>query len=245
MHRYLQTNKLVDLKDAISMTRTAVELTKNNHQAVLGAALGNLGTMLLERAARTTKNDDLAEALQYSTWALECLSDRDADRAVVLATVGSILARRYERIGEGHDLEEAISRVQTAARIQKSLEGDSFSALVFHNLGSLLEKRYECTGKRDDLQHAIDTMREATAISPEDPQMLAGIELSLTNLLIRKYECTGNLQDLANALPEVRTAVQAAPELPELEAILSRLGRLARVQYSMRMYPSQTTEAAQ
>lgn len=74
----------------------------------------------------------------------------------MLATVSHILASRHERVGESQDLEEAISRMRTAVRIQSTKGEVSLLAIMFNNLGGLLFRRYGCAGRKEDLKEAED-----------------------------------------------------------------------------------------
>lgn len=238
-HRYLQTRDGHDLEDTISTMRTAVALAKETQSAILGPALGNLAALLLEQFKSTGRDAGLNEALQLATWALDCLSDRDADRALVLATLGNILASQYNRSRKSQHLEEAISSLQVATQTQSLPDNGAFLAVVSNNLACVLGRRYENTGRREDLTDAITGALEATEIRLSNyPLLMAGVSSNLASLLARQYESTGKLDSLANALFELRIVTEVSPEFPELDALLGQLGGLAKGQHALRAQPT-------
>lgn len=238
-HRYLQTGDRHDLKNAISTMRTAVASAKESQSAVLGAALGNLAVLLLEEAKSTGKDATLNEASQLATWALDCLSDRDPDRARVFATRGNILASQFERSGRPQDLEEAVSSFRRATATWSGPDDDAFPAVVSNNLSCVLGKRYEITGRRKDLNNAITGALDATKrLSADHLPLMPGISSNLASLLARQYESTGLLDCLSNALFELRIVTELAPESPELDVLLRRLGGVAKEQHTLRVQPT-------
>ena len=90
-HRYRQTKDSQDLEDAISNIRRAVSLARETRPDILGPALGNLAALSLEHSKAKGKIDDLNEARQLATWALECLPNGDINHALVLNTLGNLL----------------------------------------------------------------------------------------------------------------------------------------------------------
>lgn len=139
-------------------------------------------------------------------------------------------------MGEGQDLEEAISRMRTAVRIQSTKGEGSLLAIMFNNLGGLLFRRYGCAGRKEDQKEALSTtLTAAKMVSSDDTQLLAGISINLAILLVKTYEFTGKLEDLGNALFEARIAATgAASEMSELDILLRHLWGLARMQHSGR-----------
>jgi hypothetical protein len=224
-----------DLEDAISNMRTAVALAKETQPVILGPALGNLAALFLEQFKLTGNDAGLNEALRLATWALECLSDGHADRALVLATLGNILTSQYDRSGRSQDLEEAVSSLQAATQARIPPDDSAFPAVVSNNLACVLGKRYENTGRREDLNDAVTSALEATNVRLSNyPSLMAGVASTLASLLMRQYKTTGMLDSLANALFELRIVTEIAPELPELDTLLGQLGSLAMKQHTLR-----------
>lgn len=234
-HRYLETRDVHDLENAISNMRSAISLTKDTQSAILGPALGNLAALLLEQFRSTRKDIVLNEARQLSTWALECLSDFDANRAQVLATLGTILTSQYDRSGRTLDLEEAITSLYTATRVRSLPDNSTFPAVVLNNLSCVLEKRYENTGRREDLNDAVTSALEATEASLSNhPSLSAGVGLTLASLLLRQYKATEKLGSLANALFELRIVTEISTQDSKLDTLLGHLGSLAIEQHALR-----------
>lgn len=234
-HRYMETRDAHDLENAISNMRSAITLTKDTQSAILGPALGNLAALLLEHFRSTRKNTGLNEARQLATWALECLSDCDANQAQVLATLGTILTSQYDRSGRTLDLEEAISSLYIATQVRSLSDNSTFRAVVLNNLSCVLAKRYEITGRREDLNDAVTSALEATEVSLSNhPTLLAGVGLTLASLLLRQYKATGNLDSLTNALFELRIVTEISSEDSKLDTLLSQLGGLAIEQHTLR-----------
>jgi hypothetical protein len=137
--------------------------------------LGNLAALSLEQLKSTGKDTGLNEARQLATWALECLSDGDADRALVLATLSNILISQYERSTRSQDLKEAISSLQVAAQARSILEHSTFPAVVLNNLACVLGRGYEIVGRRADISDAIISTLEATRVRlTNHPSLMAG-----------------------------------------------------------------------
>ncbi|KAJ5528137.1 hypothetical protein N7513_012296 [Penicillium frequentans] len=215
--------------------RTAVALSKERQSPFLGPALGNLAALLLEQSKSTGRDAGLNEALQMAYWALDCLSDGDAARAPVLATLGIILFSQYDCLSRLQDLEDAIYSLQIAIQT-RSLPGDgAFSAAVLNNLACALGRRYEYTGRREDLNDAITSALEATQIElSDDPNLMAAVGSNLANLLARQYGSIGEFDSLSNALFEARIVTEVAPEMPQLDALLGHIGGLAEGQQALR-----------
>jgi nitrate reductase NapE component len=238
-HQYLQTRDSHNLEDAISTMRKVVALVKGAQSDILGPALGNLAALLLEQFKLTGRDTALNEALQLARWALDCLSDRDADHSVLLATLGSILASQYDRLKRTQDLEDAISSLQIATRTQSPSDDGDLPAVVLNNLACVMGRRYENSGRREDLNDAITSALDATEMGLSNcPSLLAGVGSTLAGLLARQYESTGQLDSLANALFELRIVTEVEPEFPELDALLVQLGGLAKEQHALRAQPT-------
>lgn len=92
--------------------------------------MGNLAALLLKKFKSTGRDAGLNEALQLAKWALDCLSGRDADRALVLATHGNILASQYDRSRRTRDLEEATFSLQVTTQTGRPPDDGAFPAIV-------------------------------------------------------------------------------------------------------------------
>ncbi|KAJ5802108.1 uncharacterized protein N7503_004558 [Penicillium pulvis] len=222
--------------------RTAVALSKERQSSFLGPALGNLAALLLERFKSTGRDAGLDEAVQMTYWALDCLSDGDPDRALVLATLGIILSSQYDCLSRPQDLEDAIYSLQIALQTWSPRGDGTFPAAVSNNLACALGRRYEYTGRREDLNDAITSALEATQIElSDDPTLMAAVGSNLANLLARQYESIGDFDSLSNALFEARIVTEVAPELQQLDALLGHISGLAEGQHALRTQATTTT----
>lgn len=218
--RYRKTGRHADLKEAISATRIAINISAAN-DPLAPTLLNNLGSLLLLRHHHLGKQGDLDLAQYYTRQALDFISVDDKRFHQVLATIGAVRAARYDQQDNFADLEVAICKIQESLELRPMNETLPISLL--NNLGALLWRRYRLTGRPQELDESILYLSKA----------LEGIAGSTTERVIclincgfafvQRYRLVEQLGDLDSALRHAQELMQLDPENDQLGDLLGGL----------------------
>ncbi|KAF6745227.1 CHAT domain-containing protein [Ephemerocybe angulata] len=230
---------LTDLNNAILLLQQAVDLISGRDGA-LPSQLCNLGAALAHRFEWRGDLADIDYAIALLQQAVELtprghatlptrltatdLTPRgSADLPGYLSSLGTSVARRYERTNELSDITEAISMQQKAVEI--TLPGHPSLAGSLNNLGSSLMWRFERTRDIADIDGAISVTQKAVQLTSEGSYHLPTFLNNLGSAFSRRFGQTGNLPDLVDA---ISVQLRVAELLPQghvnLPACLSNLG---------------------
>ncbi|KAH0430364.1 hypothetical protein CcaCcLH18_07876 [Colletotrichum camelliae] len=114
--RYISTNALDDLEEAIRAIKQSLEGIPEGHP-YRGGQLSNLSIILSARYSRTGGMVDLEEAIRIARQAVETTPEDHPDRARRSNNLGNRLGARYSRTGAMADLEEAIRVARQAVEV--------------------------------------------------------------------------------------------------------------------------------
>ncbi|KUL81295.1 hypothetical protein ZTR_09390 [Talaromyces verruculosus] len=221
---------MVELEEAIQVTRQAVEATPDDHPDRAGQ-LNNLGSHLGDRYSRTGAMADLEEAIEVTRQAVETTPDDNPDRAMYSNNLGIRLSDRYSRTGSMADLEGAIKVTRQA--VETTPDNHPNRAMYLNNLGIRLGNRYSRTGAMADLEEAIQVTRQAVDATPDNHPNRAGTLNNLGTSLIDRYSRTGAMADLEEAIQMAREAVYATQaDHPDRAVCLTNLGNCLDDRYS-------------
>lgn len=154
---------------------------------------------------------------------MELTSEGHPNQAAQLNNLGLALRRRFDRLGDLGDLDNAISSQQKAVKLTP--EGHPSLPPRLDNLGAALRRRFACLGNREDIDNAMSCLQRALDLTPEDDPEYLGQLSNLGIALLNRFERLGIIKDIDNAIHGLRKAVDLAPEGdPDLPGRLSNLG---------------------
>ncbi|KAF7594157.1 hypothetical protein BBP40_010006 [Aspergillus hancockii] len=138
---------------AVGSSEAASALIPDDHPDRAGI-LANHGLWLGERARVSHSESDLETAICacHKALSLNMKTYSRATRRIVLNTLGSLLALRYEWNDRIEDLNEAISRQRES--LAQALENHAQSGKVLFNLGTYLDARYKSLSQPQDHEDA-------------------------------------------------------------------------------------------
>ncbi|RPA88524.1 hypothetical protein L873DRAFT_1632231, partial [Choiromyces venosus 120613-1] len=156
---------------------------------------------------QTDDLDFLKEAIALAESAVTLTTPLHPNRAILFP--GADLFRRYERLGNMADLNEAIIEMEKA--LEACYPGTPGRAGMLHNWSTMLVKRFERLGDINDLDKAAriseDIVREAIAGS----QIHIYALFNLGTILLERFKRIGNLEDLQKAIKHGEAALAATP----------------------------------
>jgi tetratricopeptide (TPR) repeat protein len=218
--RFGHLGELVDLENAISNQRRAVELADDKHPSK-PAYLLNLGISQHTRFGRLGELADLENAISNQQKAVELTDDGHPVKPMSLSNLGNSQKTRFRRLGDLVDIENAISNQQKAVE----LTDDRSKPGCLSNLGISQQARFGCLGELADLENAISNQQKAVILTddghPSKPGRLSNLGNSQTTRFVR----FGELGDLENAISNEQKAVELTDDgHPDKPMYLSNLG---------------------
>jgi CHAT domain-containing protein/tetratricopeptide (TPR) repeat protein len=183
-----------------------------------GPSLADSSRAVLAMALADGGEAKVQEVLGILRRTIELLHDEHPDRAPVQGVLLDGLLRRYQRLRNRSDLDEAISAGRAALPRLPGTGKDLVMCLG--NLGIALNLRFAYRGAPGDLDDAVDLIeRSIAAMTPEDNLLhmaYAGLSLALNS----RFTMGRDLGDLTRAVQAMAAAVELCPEdderLPEL-----------------------------
>ncbi|PKY00861.1 hypothetical protein P168DRAFT_321920 [Aspergillus campestris IBT 28561] len=132
-NRYDRTGAMLDLEEAISQIRTAIDIQRHfNDTDLLATILSNLGCILWRRYQRTGSSENLHEAFTAITKAAAAVSPDNAGLlGSIWTNLAGLLARQYEITGMLDHLRNAVFEAREVAHAApESPELDSLLSLL-------------------------------------------------------------------------------------------------------------------
>ncbi|KZV59330.1 hypothetical protein PENSPDRAFT_595676 [Peniophora sp. CONT] len=208
--RFERVGEPGDLEAAISVLRSAVELTPDGHPEK-PYRMNNLVCALLRRFERIGDLGDLEASITVQRRAVELTPDGHPDKPAQMYNLGSTLQRRFERrVGELADLEAAISVNRNS--VELTPDGHPRKPGRMNNLGNALQSRFQRVGELDDLEAAISVQRRAVELTPDGHSDKPGGMNNLGSALQSRYRRVGELVDLEAAIAVQCRAVDLMPD---------------------------------
>ncbi|KAI0538637.1 hypothetical protein GGR58DRAFT_525907 [Xylaria digitata] len=199
-----RTRTMVDLEEAIQVTREAANKTIGNLNKA--PILDTLGYLLDTRFESTDSIADIHEAVQITQ---EVVSGTSSN-PIYLNSLCTHLSDLSLRTGKIAHLEEAI-RAQRAAVVRAENDDREWSRYL-HLLGYCLYLRYSEIEVESDLEEAIQLLQEAGDSAPEDSPHKAIYLTKLSMYLGARHKRTGAKTDLDEAIRLAHFALAAAPK---------------------------------
>ncbi|WP_157239230.1 CHAT domain-containing protein [Catenuloplanes japonicus] len=218
--RYIRSGQSADVDESVALASSVVS-DPEARGMLRSIAVDVLTGLLLVRYQIHGQLADLDAVIAHG----RAMSRRDPsiNLAGWLSNLGLALRIRFERIGEGGDLDESIALHREAAALTPAT--DPSRGRYLSNLGLALRIRFERNGDFADLGEAVAVTREAVESSPPDAPDLYRLLTNLGVALRERYVHQGNAEDLSEAIHSGQIAVALLPEgHPDRAGALLNLG---------------------
>ena len=203
---YDRTNRVGLLDQGVEQLRIGLRAPERSRRATL---LANLAGLLLARAMRSERDDDLAEAVASGREAVDLTPPGDQDLSRRLANLGLALEQSFERWGRETDLTEAVGTHRRACAVASGPRRQA------HHLGALastLMLRYWTYGVSADRVEAIELHRRAvdllSAGERDHPRLVA----NLAAALMSRSGMSPAAAEIGEAVQLLRAAVRETPD---------------------------------
>ena len=208
---YDRTNRVGLLDRGVEQLRIGLRAPEHSRRATL---LANLAGLLLARAIRSERDDDLTEAMAAARAAVDLTPPGDQDLSRRLANLGLALEQSFERWGREADLAEAVGTHRRACAAASDPRRQA------HHLGALasaLMLRYWIHGVSADRQEAIALHRRAvgllSAAEPDRQRLVANLANALMSRSGENPAAAGAATaEVAEAVQLLRTVVRETPD---------------------------------
>ncbi|MGW1846423.1 CHAT domain-containing protein [Streptomyces sp. NPDC001966] len=219
--RFELTGDVADVDRAVRHARTVVAASPDTDPANTQDRT-NLGNALLTQFEATRRPGLLREAVAAMTAAVKTAGPEHVNRPLALSGLSRVLHARYLLSGDVQDLDDAVSAIENALRVER--ERSRPRPQSFNTHGIVLRALADATGERVHLDAAVDAHRAALRLTtPEHPQR-AMYASNLGNVLLYRHE--GGPDPLPVSFGTVHLGSGRRPRLPrEIEEGLSSLVR--------------------
>ncbi|RXW23183.1 hypothetical protein EST38_g2665 [Candolleomyces aberdarensis] len=221
--RFERTGNLVDLDEAVSNQKSAVNLVPDSNQTLKSSSHNNLGISLTLRFERTGTISDIEDAITSLRNAVALsvpLPETDEpvrkpnDILVTVARINNLsiaLLRRFERGSALEDIQEAILYQQKV--VQFTPHGHPDLPARLNNLGKFLHARFSRMDDASDLATAISCQLKAVELLPNDhPDLPAWLNNLGGSFLTRMNKTSGSsVSDIDRATTAFQRAIQLTP----------------------------------
>jgi CHAT domain-containing protein/tetratricopeptide (TPR) repeat protein len=209
-----------ELEEAVDRARDAVAHAEASASRQLGWCCRVLGACLGARFDVDGSLRDLNEAIEAARRALESEPDEPGHATIL----GSLLRRRFVRLAEKADIDDAI------AYGRRSLEGvrddDPNVPARLTNLGNALLDRAQATSDLNDLAAAADAHAEAVRLTQPGDWQLASRLNNEGNSASASYDASGDPAHLERAIAAYEASIEATgPTASELASREFNLGK--------------------
>ena len=203
--KFLETNDIRDLEEAIGHHRAALALRPEGHPD-RHWSLSQLGWCLDDRYRKQGTLPDLEEAITLGRAALDLRPEGHPNRSDSLNDLAFYLMNRYDAQGNTADLEESITLGQAALELWPPGHPDRH--LVLDTLGTVLRRRFLKLGSDADLNEAISLLRSALDLQPEGDDSRPGSLHELALCFSNRYDKQASIADLEEAITLGRTVLE-------------------------------------
>ncbi|KAJ2931097.1 hypothetical protein H1R20_g5979, partial [Candolleomyces eurysporus] len=219
--RFERTGNLVDLDEAISNQKSAVDLVPDSNQTLKSSSHNNLGISLTFRFERTGAISDIEDAITSLRNAValsvplpetDKYTSKPNDILVTVTRMNNLsiaLLRRFERGSALEDIQEAILHQQKV--VQFTPHGHPDLPARLNNLGRFLYARFNRMDDASDLTTAISCQLKAVDLLPNDHPDLPAWLNNLGGSFLTRMNKTSNSS--ASDIDRATTAFQRAIEL--------------------------------
>jgi tetratricopeptide (TPR) repeat protein len=126
VRRYSSTGDIADIQRSLQLTRESVAVASTDHSRAI--ALSGLGTVLLLEYRRTSRADELDEAIRLLQSSVDLTPAQQPQWAHRLHRLGNALRERFELSFEPSDALRAVDSFELASRSTSGTVSDRFAA---------------------------------------------------------------------------------------------------------------------
>lgn len=228
MQWYNKTGNTAYLDEAAKDCREALKTIHGDEYSLHTTLLADLGCILRMRYERDSDSDDLQEALEKSTAAVE--RNDPSGRIFQKTNLALCHAQVYACSRHLENLVPVIKLGREAAAETPPGHADRFKTL--QNLSIWLAWSYEMTKKPSELDESIDLSQKALELAPLEHVVRHLCLIQLSIFFVWRYEATESLDDLESSISYGRQAVKGIPpDHPDRVRALYALFESLRIKY--------------
>ncbi|KAK0214055.1 CHAT domain-containing protein [Armillaria fumosa] len=175
------------------------------------ALLSYRGKQFLGRFKQFGNEDDLQKAISDLNRSVSLTSDSSPYKPHGLDALGIAFTLRFQFLGDGQDLDQAIKLGRDAVTLADGYRDDRLPHLAV-NLSNSYACRSEFLGSLDDLNSAVSAAELAVSVSAEGGWSKARSLFALASCLDKRFERLGELNDIESAIEMGQLAFSSAPE---------------------------------
>jgi CHAT domain-containing protein len=210
--RHLLRSGGADLDQSILLAqRAATLITEVEDRA---RVLNTIGILLAAHYERTGRLDELNRCIDTLEEAVALLPATSQQRSVLLNNLAGTLWQRYERTGDGADLERA-----SALQPQLGQQANSVDTFLAANRAFARGIAWESDGDLEDLDRAIQGVEEAMRRAPGDETPIE----QLSALVLLRFGAGGRLEDVDRTIGSLE---RACARLSPSSLAWARLGHI-------------------
>ncbi|KAF8548092.1 hypothetical protein OG21DRAFT_1489675 [Imleria badia] len=225
--RFQHSGDVSDLSNAIRQYQAVLDSSPAENKST---AYYNLANAIFSRFKLENDPKDLALCIEYSSIALEGMSDGHPDRLLALSCLSTALIRRFEWHGDAEDLQVAVKNFKSALELHSVQDSSQFMA--FFDLADALTMRYKLQTDLPDLELAIEHHRTALDLLPPNHKYEGIFFDNLGEALSLRYSRLGDLTDLEEAIQKHFFALEIHSEnVPRRVTTLEALGACLDVRF--------------
>ncbi|MFI5590012.1 CHAT domain-containing protein [Amycolatopsis sp. NPDC051758] len=216
-NRYLDTDALPDLRQAISLERRAAALA----DAIPGSEAALLSTLADSLTSLYLRTEDDAvgrDAVDVQRQALAAATPGSELHTEISYELACTMFARFRGTRDRGDFDAAIQAAEAGMQIRAEERGDIARR---HGLVALTHQlRHELSADVDDLRRAAEAYEAGASACADDDPTRASYLLSSADMLMRLFEATADdtLADRATALHRAAAAIATAPVADRLRA---------------------------
>lgn len=221
-HLYLARGEIVDLEEAVSLFRLALELVSDT-RARQASVLNNLSAALQVHYIYSADPADLDQAIDASKHALELAPEGSPEHPRYWVNLTGAQYERYQHSSRLEDLDGALHSAQAA--LEATPPDSPLRPIRLNNLAVLHQERYSRLGNLEDLNQAVAVYSQVLLLIPETHPERAAYLNNLGGCINDLFRRNGKMQDLLEAVEALRQATKIAPPTaPHRAGFLNNLG---------------------
>ncbi|KAF6752445.1 CHAT domain-containing protein [Ephemerocybe angulata] len=200
--------------EAVSTARRSLQLTIASNIPERAIAFDDLGKSLQYRFEGTGERQDLDEAIQAHSQAVDLSSgDTGVDLLIFEMNSSIALQRLFKVTGELNVVDKAVVMGRKAVAAADTIGEEARISQSLGALANALQARYERSGELSDINEAIEVHKRCIKQTPPTNRNLPSCLSNLSGALQTRAERTGRLEDIDEALECIEQAIDLTPEL--------------------------------
>ncbi|KAF9000875.1 CHAT domain-containing protein [Cyathus striatus] len=217
--RYLKSNELFDIMEAISTQRKAVELTSTADENFVTIAEHSLWLLRFQNSRSLS---DIEHAISNQRGAAERFAE-----PIHRIVLGGFLLTKYRLTNTTKDIHDATTILQEVFGMTSNNTTELMTNLC--EIGELFMSDYYDTGITENIKNGLTLFEEAlNRCSPNDllrPKILGYIG----SALLSRFEQSGKMDDIDNSIANFSEALECtSSDNPDIHSHLNHIGKAFR-----------------